>query len=384
MVLHRRQAQFDRARWRMALLIPFWVLQLLVLLVVVGLFSWRLSDTLKNWDTEEQTKGMFPMVEVVWESVNIGFSLICLISTFYEVSKLAAETLTPWTMLFTHVLKIVCSLATLALDVVVFVQRKDSRYAAVGLGLDGLLLVLVAIPGIYSIQTYRRLAQYDDYHYPVNHKPYGFNDLEGETSYNGRLSIGGLSLGDRSLRRISTSSVKSLTGLQKQEQMQQVAQQQQQQPEPGNLQRIPSQYNNERDTQFDRYMVERAVTNEFGWVVSPGSDGLGRSDSYVGSGSVANSKVVVTRESMGRALSWGSSHVLVAVPEMDEEDAQGRDDRQALLGHRRRESDESVGRGRPPPLAPSSGMTPPRIEIEESDIVGDEDNVWERKRKRSP
>ncbi|WQF78444.1 hypothetical protein CDEST_03458 [Colletotrichum destructivum] len=383
MVLHRRQAQFDRARWRMALLIPFWVLQLLVLLVVVGLFSWRLSDTLRNWDTEEQIKGMFPMVEVVWESVNIGFSLICLISTFYEVSKLAAETLTPWTMLFTHVLKIVCSLATLALDAVVFVQRKDSRYAAVGLGLDGLLLVLVAIPGIYSIQTYRRLAQYDDYHYPVNHKPYGFNDLEGETSYNSRLSIGGLSLGDRSLRRISTSSVKSLTGLQKQEQMQQAAQQQQQ-PEPGNLQRIPSQYNNERDTQFDRYMVERAVTNEFGWVVSPGSDGLVRSDSYVGSGSVANSKVVVTRESMGRALSWGSSHVLVAVPEMDEEDAQGRGDRQALLGHRRRESDESVGPSRPPPLAPSSGMKPPRIEIEESDIVGDEDNVWERKRKRSP
>ncbi|TQN64541.1 hypothetical protein CSHISOI_10882 [Colletotrichum shisoi] len=383
MVLHRRQAQFDRARWRMALLIPFWVMQLLVLLVVVGLFSWRLSDTLKNWGTEEQTKGMFPLVEVVWESVNIGFSLICLISTFYEVSKLAAETLTPWTMLFTHVLKIVCSLATLALDVVVFVQRKDSRYAAVGLGLDGLLLVLVAIPGIYSIQTYRRLAQYDDYHYPVNHKPYGFNDLEGETSYNSRLSIGGLSLGDRSLRRISTSSVKSLTGLQKQEQMQQAAQQQQQ-PEPGNLQRIPSQYNNERDTQFDRYMVERAVTNEFGWAVSPGSDGLVRSDSYVGSGSVANSKVVVTRESMGRALSWGSSHVLVAVPEMDEEDAQGRGDRQALLGHRRRESDESVGPSRPPPRAPSSGMTPPRIQIEESDIVGDEDNVWERKRKRSP
>ncbi|KAK1992813.1 hypothetical protein LX36DRAFT_283699 [Colletotrichum falcatum] len=379
MVLHRQQAQFDRARWRMALLVPFWVLQLLVLLVDIGLFSWRLSDTLKNWETEEQTKGMFPLVEVVWESVNIGFSLVCLISTVYEVSKLAAETLTPWTMLFTHVLKIVCSLATLALDIVVFLQRKDSRYAAVGLGLDCFLLVLVAIPGIYSIQTYRRLAKFDDYHYPVNHKPYGFNDLEGEAAYNGRLSIGGLSLGDRSLRRISTSSVKSMAGPQTQEQMQQTTQQQR--PNPSPIQSTPSQYNNERDTQFDRYLVERAMTREFGWVASPGSDNLTRSDSYVGSGTISNGKVVM-RENVDRMPSWGSSHVLVAVPEMDEDDVHDRGDREALLGYGRQRSQESVGPSSPP-LALASMTTPPRIEIEESDIVGDVNNAWERKRKRS-
>ncbi|KAK1638867.1 hypothetical protein BDP81DRAFT_370529 [Colletotrichum phormii] len=380
MVLHRQQAQFDRSRWRMALLVPLWILQLLVCLVVVALFSWRLSDTLRNWETEEETKEMFPMVEVVWESVNLVFSLVCLFSTFYEISKLASETLTPWTMLFTHILKIVCSLAVLALDVVVFVQRKDSHYSVVGLGLDCFFLVLVAIPGIYSIQTYRRLAKYDDYHYPVNHKPYGFNDLEGETYYNGRLSIGGLSLADRSLRRISTSPTKSSTQKQETPQMAQ----QQQESEATSLQRIPSQYNNERDTQFDRYMVERAMNNEFGWAnnSSPGADPLGRSDSYVGSGSMANGKVV-TRESVGRAPSWGSSHVLVAVPEMDEEEAaHGRGgDRQALLGHRRQDSDDSLGPSSPPILA----AMPPRIEIEESDIVGagSGENSWERKRKRS-
>ncbi|KAK2034299.1 hypothetical protein LX32DRAFT_721277 [Colletotrichum zoysiae] len=380
MVLHRQQAQFDRARWRMAILVPLWILQLLVLLVDIGLFSWRLSDTLKNWQTEEQTKGIFPLVEVVWESVNIGFSLICLISTVYEVSRLAAETLTPWTMVFTHVLKIVCSLATLALDIVVFLQRKDSHYSVVGLVLDCFLLVLIAIPGIYSIQTYRRLIKFDDYHYPVNHKPYGFNDLEGEAAYNGRLSIGGLSLGDRSLRRISTSSVKTIAGLQSQEQMQQTTQQQR--PDPNPVQRTPLQYNNERDTQFDRYLVERAMTREFGWVGSPGSDNLSRSDSYVGSGSVANPKVV-TRESVDRAPSWGSSHVLVAVPEMDEDDVHDRGDREALLGHTRRGSQESIGPSSPPPALPSR-MTPPRIEIEESDIVGDAgSSAWERKRKRS-
>ncbi|KAF6801050.1 hypothetical protein CSOJ01_12052 [Colletotrichum sojae] len=373
MVLHRQQAQFDRARWRMALLIPFWILQLLVLLTIIGLFSWRLSDTLKNWETEEETKGMFPMVEVVWESVNIGFSLVCLLSTIYEVYRLASETLTPWTMIFTHVLKVTCSTATLALDVVVFVQRKDSHYSVVGLGLDCFLLLLIFVPGIYSIQTYRRLAKYDDYHYPVNHKPYGFNDLEQSTSYNSRLSIGGLSLGDRSLRRISTSSVKSGNSSPNQTMAQQ---QHQQEFEPKPLQRTPSQYNNERDTQFDRYMIERAMTSEFGWAGSPGSD------SFVGSGSVVTSKIV-TRESMGRAPSWGSSHVLVAVPEMDEDDAPGRGDRQALLGHRRQGSDDSTGPQNTPydSSASSSRMTPPRIEIEESDITTGGD--FERKRKRS-
>ncbi|KAL0939512.1 uncharacterized protein CTRU02_206122 [Colletotrichum truncatum] len=383
MVLHRQQAQFDRARWRMALLVPFWILQLLVLLAVIGLFSWRLSDTLMNWDTEVESKGMFPTVEVVWESVNIGFSLICLVSTFYEVSRLAAETLTPWTMLFTHVLKFVCSLATLALDIVVFVQRKDSHYSVIGLSLDCFLILLISIPGVYSILTYHRLSKYDDYHYPVNHKPYGFNDLEQSTSYNSRLSIGGLSLSERSLRRVSTSSIKSgnstPNGLQ--------PQQQQQQFEPKPVQRTQSQYNNERDTQFDRYMIERAMTSEFGWPSSPGSDNnLGRSDSFVGSGSVTNGKVV-TRESMGRAPSWGSSHVLVAVPEMDEDDAPGHGDRQALLGYKRQDSDDSDRNGSPSSYQaykpPSTRTEVPRIEVEESDITGGHAGDYERKRKRS-
>lgn len=49
----------------MALLLPFWILQMMVLLAVIGLFSWRLSDTLRNWDSQVEDKGMFPTVEVV-------------------------------------------------------------------------------------------------------------------------------------------------------------------------------------------------------------------------------------------------------------------------------------------------------------------------------
>jgi hypothetical protein len=45
------------------------------------------------------------------------------------------ESLTPWTMLFTHVVKLTCASAILALDVVVYTQRKE-KYSLVGLGLD--------------------------------------------------------------------------------------------------------------------------------------------------------------------------------------------------------------------------------------------------------
>jgi hypothetical protein len=43
-------------------------------------------------------------------------------------------------MLFTHVVKLACASAILALDVVVYVQRDDSHYSLIGLGMDGLLM----------------------------------------------------------------------------------------------------------------------------------------------------------------------------------------------------------------------------------------------------
>jgi hypothetical protein len=64
MVYHREQAQFDRARWRMAILIPAWIAQVGLLLSLMGLFSYRLADTLTNYKEEEEN-GLIPVVEVV-------------------------------------------------------------------------------------------------------------------------------------------------------------------------------------------------------------------------------------------------------------------------------------------------------------------------------
>ena len=62
MANHRAQAQFDRAKWRLLVLLPVWVLQLLLATVMMGLFSWRLGDTIKHYD-ERDGKGQTPTIE---------------------------------------------------------------------------------------------------------------------------------------------------------------------------------------------------------------------------------------------------------------------------------------------------------------------------------
>lgn len=66
----------------------------------------------------------------------MALSFVASVCTFVEMAKFFGEALTPWTMLFTHVIKLTCSLAILSLDVVVYVQRHDRHYSMVGLGLD--------------------------------------------------------------------------------------------------------------------------------------------------------------------------------------------------------------------------------------------------------
>lgn len=67
-------------------------------------------------------------------------SVVIAAATAYEMLRYFAETLTPWTVLFTHVVKLACATAILALDVVVYVQHSDKHYSLVGLGLDCALM----------------------------------------------------------------------------------------------------------------------------------------------------------------------------------------------------------------------------------------------------
>ncbi|KAI0867148.1 hypothetical protein F4860DRAFT_19826 [Xylaria cubensis] len=174
---HRDNAHFSRAGWRKRVMLPCWIIQILILLSVMGLFSYRLSHTVTTWE-EEDNKGNVPVVEFVWEVANIAFSLLSLIVTCISIARFIAEVLTPMPMLFGCILNLVLSSVVLALDIVIYVQRTDRQYSLIGLGLDVALIFFTIIPLIYAAIIYRRLLNYDDYHLPGNHKAFGFAPLE--------------------------------------------------------------------------------------------------------------------------------------------------------------------------------------------------------------
>jgi hypothetical protein len=62
---HRAQAQFDRANWRLRVLVPIWVSQALLAAGLAGLFGWRLSETLETWE-DEQRVGSIPKIKLVY------------------------------------------------------------------------------------------------------------------------------------------------------------------------------------------------------------------------------------------------------------------------------------------------------------------------------
>lgn len=61
---HRAQAQFERAKWRLLLLAPAWSVQLTLAFGMLGLFSWRLGDTIHHYDDRDQA-GKVPVIEFV-------------------------------------------------------------------------------------------------------------------------------------------------------------------------------------------------------------------------------------------------------------------------------------------------------------------------------
>ncbi|CAM1504256.1 Fc.00g018470.m01.CDS01 [Cosmosporella sp. VM-42] len=334
---HRAQAQYARAKWRLMVLLPFWAIQLALTMTMAGLFAWRLGDTMKTYK-DEGKKGKAPVIEVVWEVTNIILAFVAALGTFYEIGKYFAEALTPWTMLFTHVIKMTCAIAILALDAVVYAQRHDRHYSLVGLGLDGAFIITACVLVIYSVHCYRRLSMYDDYAHPVNVKPFGYDDVDRDASYSSKVGVPRPSL-DKRLS--STSSRLSMASIRRPDP----------QPVPMKpLERTPSQYSHKRDTQFDAYVarrgsagmksdVERAVSGEFGWSGTPGDlqEEIARRESITNTGTVPARP---RGASMPRAPSWASDRGLVAVPEEDDEPDKDKEarDREALLADSRRAS----------------------------------------------
>lgn len=109
-----------------------------------------------------------------WEATNVGFSTISLVLSIIEISRMATEVLTPFLMLFTHIIKLVLAFAILGLDVTVYLQRTDKHYSIVALALDCALLAATIATFLYSVKTYRRLLKYEDYAVGGNNN----NDVE--------------------------------------------------------------------------------------------------------------------------------------------------------------------------------------------------------------
>lgn len=67
-------------------------------------------------------------------------SFVAGLCTFIEIGKFLGESLTPWSMLFTNVIKTACALAILALDIVAYTNLSEKSYSLLGIALDGVLL----------------------------------------------------------------------------------------------------------------------------------------------------------------------------------------------------------------------------------------------------
>ncbi|KAK3942042.1 hypothetical protein QBC46DRAFT_381039 [Diplogelasinospora grovesii] len=266
------QVLFGRAKWRLRFLVPCWAAQVAMLLCLMGIFAYRLAETFEHYE-ENDKNGQIPMVEVVWEATNVGFSTISLVLSIIEISKVAAEKLTPFFMLGTHIIKLTLAFAILGLDVTVYLQRTVNNYSIVALAIDCGLLAVTIATFTYSLTTFRRLQKYDDYVMTTNSAKHGGHDIEMGNDVN--ISGGGAR--DRALynRTISTEYSSQTSGLKGQ--------------------------------------VDRAIGAEFGW-------GGERSDTVIASGNVRSSKIETVRTDLPRTQSWATERGVITAERRDADD----------------------------------------------------------------
>ncbi|KAG9251206.1 uncharacterized protein F5Z01DRAFT_639604 [Emericellopsis atlantica] len=312
----RSQAQFEQSHWRLRLLGPLWCLQLALTFTMAGLFAYRIGDTLHSYEDRKA-----PQLEVVWESTNVGLSFLASICTMVEIARYLAESLTPWTVLFTHTIKLTCAACLLALDIVAHIKVIDENFSIVGLALDAAFMLTTSALAIYALVTYRRLSSRDAAH-RVDIKGYGFSDgLGRDSSYSGpRPTLE---------KRISSVSSRLSFGSMRQPH-----------PEPQTdgvvletMSRTPSLYSHERDTRFDDFVKGKR------------RESLGNSEDIERGISPLQEVEDGRQLTRPRASSWVDEHVLVSVPEEAEEHVgakseEDKKDREALLDDNRRGSED--------------------------------------------
>ncbi|KAI1468290.1 uncharacterized protein F4812DRAFT_361495 [Daldinia caldariorum] len=290
---HRDNAQFSRAKWRKTILLPCWIFQILILLAMMGLFSYRLSRTSKTWK-DQLDQGEDPTVEFIWETAIITFSFISLVIVFVSIARFIAEVLTPLPLLFGNIINLALTSAVLALDIVVYVRYADRAYSLVGLIFDCLLLFFTIIPTFYSFTIYRRLLSYDDYHIPGNVKPYGYASTEDpeETAYRTSWREAPTPY-DPTNPYVTVTRPRSMSAVSCRISVALGSQPSSPQTTPPPTTERPMSYDHKRDTKFDEYVqrrsrsyskadVERALGVEFGW-----EDTRDQRDSIINSGTIS-------------------------------------------------------------------------------------------------
>ncbi|KAK8111909.1 uncharacterized protein PG998_008366 [Apiospora kogelbergensis] len=324
---HRDQAHFGFAKWRKRVLLPCWFIQIPLQLGLMGVFSYRLSNSVNAHNGQA---GQIPMVEFVWEITNIVFSFASFVINAYQIAKFLAEALTPFGMMFGNILSVTLSTAILALDVVMYLQWTDKHYSIIALGMDCTLLFFTIVTAIYGVIVYRRMLIYDDYHIPHNAKPFGFAAPE-ETAYDpqrGSLNASPEPVGKISESRSRGNSFisvrRSVSG-----EVPQISLSPQ--PRPDNERR--TSFDHKRDTQYEDYVrklsgsfqkedIERALGSNIDW------NERRPSDTIVNTGLVPSALARPRANSGGRVSSWTLNlgpetpdpeqqigHSLVSVPE---------------------------------------------------------------------
>ncbi|KAI3402064.1 hypothetical protein diail_4038 [Diaporthe ilicicola] len=166
MALHRDQAKFDRAQWRLMLLVPSWMVQISLYLVLIGISAYLLANAT---GVSDETKG----TAIAWESITIGFAAISIFCAAFEIFRTFAEALTPKEMVVSSLIK----LAGIIVSMIMGGLMSDTDLSTWVPGtqvIHGILLIPVLAPGSYAAWIWRCLAQYDDYDHPANVKPFGF------------------------------------------------------------------------------------------------------------------------------------------------------------------------------------------------------------------
>ncbi|ROW02496.1 hypothetical protein VMCG_06143 [Cytospora schulzeri] len=181
MVSCRDQAKFDRAQWLLKVLVPCWMIQISLFMILVGLSSFLLSNAMKASQEERGTA-------VAWECITIAVAVICMVCTAYEIFKTVAEALTPRDMMISSLIKISGTILSMIMTSVMSgtTMWKWSIGSQIA---HGLSLISILILATYGAWKWRVLAQYDDYHHPANVKPFGFkSDVKNKALHSRNLS----------------------------------------------------------------------------------------------------------------------------------------------------------------------------------------------------